>query len=203
MGRAPDQGHPVVPPSLGPGSWPAAPAQGSPAGTGPPGFAGHPWAAEAFRGGTARHDGSLTALPGAQTGTWASRKGQNPRARSRDPSRTWRCRSLVPPALCPGKPQRAVPVPRQVWAQTLSFAQHQPHVPFRGCPLCHSRRGGREPNPKFGGFPPSWPCFPLPGGLGAGGGGECQPCVRASSCPAPGAVTQPRSSRGPSQRAPA
>lgn len=169
MGRAPGQGHPVVPPSLGPGSWPAAPAQGSPAGTGPPGFAGHPWAAEAFRGGTARHDGSLTALPGAQTGTWASRKGQNPRARSRDPSRTWRCRSLVPPALCPGKPQRAVPVPRQVWAQTLSFAQHQPRVPFRGAPCVTAGGVGESRTPNSGGFLLPGRVFPCPEASGQAG----------------------------------
>lgn len=84
--------------------------------------------------------------------------------------------SLVPPALCPGE----APAPRadatagvgrdlELWPHNTA-ARSLP-----GFPLLHSRPGGRELNSTFGGFPASWPYFPWLRGLGAGGGGECQP----------------------------
>lgn len=120
--------------------------------------------------------GSLATLAGAQPGAWGSRQGQISGHRAGIPPGSGAAARLSHLPFAPGKPQHPVPVPQQVWAETLSFGRPtQRHVRSWGPPLSHSGWAGRELHPKFRGVPPSWPCFPRLGGLGAGGGGGCQP----------------------------
>lgn len=102
--------------------------------------------------------------------------GPNLRAPSRDPTRIWRCRSLVPPALCPG--EASAPRACATAGVGRDLELWPPNTTARsllGSPSVASGWAGRELHPKFRGVPPSWPCFPRLGGLGAGGGGGCQP----------------------------
>lgn len=96
---------------------------------------------------------------------------------------------------------------RQVWAQTLSFGRPtQRHFPFPGPPV-HPARVGHSRTPHSGGLPPSWPYFPRLGGLGAGGGGECQPGLRATGprpqLPSTGGCHSATEQPGTGHRAPA
>lgn len=191
----------------GVGSVSGSPSWGSPAGTWPTGFAGHP---RVFHGGTARwsepgrRDRSLPFPeprqgPGRADNPWGTEPGSH--------------RDLALPLACPtcplppGNPQHPVPVPQQVWAETLSFGRPtQRHVPFRDPPWRAAGRVGEGRTPHSGGF--LLPGHVFPGSEASEQAGEASASRvswtrgRARSCPAPGAVTQPRSSRGPAQRTP-
>lgn len=109
---------------------------GSPVGTWPTGFAGHPWV---LRGGTARwsepgrRDQSLP-FPEPRQGSGRADKLLGHAAKI--PPGFAAASHLSHPPFAPGKPQHPVAVPQQVWAQTLSFGRPtQRHVPFRDPPF--------------------------------------------------------------------
>lgn len=132
-------GTPRVSPSLGLDSCPAAPAPGSPVGTWPTGFAGHPWV---LHGGTARwsEPGWIGHCPSQRP---ARDLGEQTSSQGTEPGSHQDHLSHLP--FAPGKPQHPVPMPQQVWAETLSFGRTtQRHVPFRGSPFCTAGRVGES-----------------------------------------------------------
>lgn len=163
-------------PVPGAGSVSGSPSWGSPAGTWPTGFAGHP---RVFHGGTARwsepgrRDRSLP-FPEPRQGPGRADKRLGHGARIPPGSGAASRLSHLP--FAPGE----APAPRACATAGVGrdLELWPPNTAARslpGSPLAHSRPGGREPNSTFRGLPPSWPCFPWLRGLGAGGGGECQP----------------------------
>lgn len=87
--------------------------------------------------------------------SWAPAGAEpNPGARSRDPTRIWRCPSLVPPALCPGEaPAARAGATAGVGTDLELWPPNKRHLPFRGPPCCTGSGVGQSRTPNSGGFP--------------------------------------------------